>query len=164
MGIDALVVTAGSEWNRVITALEVIDRTMNGKLQTAMEEGVKPAIAQAKADVRGLELPGGPIGRRGLQNVVASGVRMVSGSGPTINRIRVITAMPESDEAVIPRGMDRRIGWRHPVFGHRDRWVQQLGGSWFLDNMQDAERPIEENMTDVLEEQAHFVAEAGLGP
>lgn len=161
MPVERIHVVPGPEFRRVVAALDVVEKTTNKKLQKAAEDGLAPHIRAARDDVSADELPGGQVGRRGLQRRVARGVQMLSQSGPTINRIRVITSMPERDESIIPRGMDRPRGWVHPVFGNRANQVRQLGGSWFMPHMQNSRGDIEENMTDVLEEAADFVGRAG---
>jgi hypothetical protein len=71
--------------------------------------------------------------------------------------------MPESDEAIIPRGLDRAAGWRHPVFGNMNVWVTQTASrpGWFTDTFADGRRPIQEGLTDELEGSAHRIAAAG---
>ncbi len=32
----------------------------------------------------------------------------------------------------LPQHLDNPGGWRHPVWGHRDRWVGQAGNPWFM--------------------------------
>ena len=86
------------------------------------------------AQVRALEEPSKGLDRNHLRETVSRGVRLknIGSLG-----VRITTQMPVEDEAIIPRGFDSSRGWRHPVFGHKDRWVQQKGAfSWFLDTMQ----------------------------
>jgi hypothetical protein len=70
--------------------------------------------------------------------------------------------MTDPRESIIPRGLDRPQGWRHPVFGNRDVWVTQRGtGSWFTDTFQDGQGPIRDSLTDVLEDARDTVARSG---
>lgn len=48
-------------------------------------------------------------------------------------RVRFV-AKPEklpANERNMPRNLDNPKGWRHPVYGNRQMWVAQQGGSWF---------------------------------
>lgn len=36
-----------------------------------------------------------------------------------------------ADQKNMPRHLDSEKGWRHPVFGNRDKWVHQQAGPWF---------------------------------
>jgi len=52
-------------------------------------------------------------------------------------------------------------GFRHPVYGNRDVWVQQRGGSWFKEPIAEEGDFIERKLTDVLEDMAENIASAG---
>jgi hypothetical protein len=95
-------------------------------------------------------------GHTGLRAQVSGGV----GVRETDTGATVTTSMPESDEAVIPRGLDAH-GWRHPVFGNRNRWVVQHGAfSWFMDSMQGGRSDGEQNLQRMLDEMAEKIAAA----
>jgi hypothetical protein len=74
-----------------------------------------------------------------------------------------MTSMPSNDEAIIPRGLDRVSGWRHPVFGNRSVWVRQTASKpgWFTDTLGDGRFDIQEGLTDELETSAHNIGAAG---
>lgn len=73
--------------------------------------------------------------------------------------------MADPDEAIIPRGLDRPQGWRHPVFGNKDVWVTQrpLRPGWFTETFANGHDEIENALTDALEWARDTVAAAG-GP
>lgn len=155
-------VELGDEFRRVATSLRAVDGQMPTKLRKEMQDAVKPAVAQVKANARGIPVAGRS-GSSGLRRRVASGVRIQAGVGNRAS-LRVITSMPEEDEAVIPGAMDSPRGWRHPVFGHRDRWTtQHTGGSWFKDTMAASDDEIQQRLQQVLERAAQTVAAAGGG-
>lgn len=57
-------------------------------------------------------------------------------------RITVDTkALPQSQRK-LPRYLNRTKGWRHPVWGNRERWVAQYGEPYF-------DKPIERHLPDV---------------
>lgn len=95
----------------------------------------------------------------GLRAQVSAGVAIAQIDGG----VRIITSMPESDEAIIPRGMDDVRGWRHPVFGSRTRWVVQHSGtdSWFMDNMRKGEEPLRNRLIRDINNAAEKIADAG---
>lgn len=69
----------------------------------------------------------------GLRATVARATRTrVKYSGHTVGaRIWVDkAAMPPGQEG-LPRYLDDSRGWRHPVYGHKTRWVRQVGGEYF---------------------------------
>jgi hypothetical protein len=92
----------------------------------------------------------------GLRAAVSYGV----GVTETADGVVVNTSMPQRDEAIIPRGLDDGSrGWRHPVFGHRDRWVVQRGTfSWFTDSMNEAEPMAREGLVNALQAAADRIA------
>lgn len=100
-------------------------------------------------------------GHSGLRRRVAAGVQIIQ----IENGVRIITSMPEEDEAIIPRGLDGIRGWRHPVFGNRNRWVRQHQGadSWFLETMRRGHEPLRNRLIRNINEAAEDIADAGRG-
>jgi hypothetical protein len=94
----------------------------------------------------------------GLRAKVAKGV----GLQELPNGYRITTSMPEADEAAIPRGMDQH-GWRHPVFGNRDKWVVEgvTDFSWFMDTMQEGENVVSDGLEQKLQDAADRIDNAG---
>ncbi len=72
-------------------------------------------------------------GGHGLRATVARATRTrVKYSGQTVGaKIWVDRAVLPADQANLPRYLDDPRGWRHPVFGHKARWVRQVGGAYF---------------------------------
>lgn len=116
-------------------------KDLNRQLRVA----VQPAIADVKSTVRSLPVRsvggGGTAQRRahragrgrshGLRSTIAAGVRMEAryGGAPSL-RIVVRPNLP-GGQRTLPRHLNKPGGWRHPVWGHRDRWVKQVGGPYF---------------------------------
>lgn len=150
-------VVSGAEFRRVVIALREVDDTLPAKFRRAVRDAAKPLMAKAKEEV--LTLP--TVGRQhsGLRKRVARGVRARMNRGTSV--IRISTSMPDKTEAMLPRGLDREKGWRHPVFGDDNHWVQQRGYSWFIDTMKDGREPLQKDLTDVLDEAANVVKRAG---
>lgn len=148
------------EINDVVKALAEADRSLPKQFIRDIAEIAQGMAAEARA--RALALPAkGTSGTTGLRKDVARGVRVRT----VVNRVSITTSMPETDEAIIPRGFDTRRGWRHPVFGNKSNWVRQPGGefSWFMEAMQDGKDPMTDKLTEALEDAAERIAAAGLG-
>lgn len=152
-------IIAGPEFEATARATAKEDHTLSLKLRDRLRNEVDPLVDKAKNNVRTLRVRG-HAGTTGLRQRVAAGVfvRVNPGIG-----VRVMTSMPQNDEAIIPRGLDRTSGWRHPVFGNREVWVRQFASKpgWFTDTLGDGRIPIERGLTDELEMAAHNIAVAG---
>jgi hypothetical protein len=151
----------GSEWESVISALARVDHELPGELRRRIRRAVDPLVAAAQAKVESMPTRGH--GHTGLRAEVGSGVNTVEIGFGKDYLIRVTTSMDESDEVNIPLGMDRMSGWRHPVFGHEDRWVQQyaMEPGWFSNTFANAHDSIESALEDALEWARDVIASAG---
>jgi hypothetical protein len=69
--------------------------------------------------------------------------------------------MPTSSEGIIPRGLDRPKGWRHPLFGDKSHWFSNPGYDWFISTFSNAEDAIEADLSGVLKRSAERIADAG---
>lgn len=150
-------VLSGGEFRRVARELKTVDRTLPRKFKRKIRDTVKPFIAIARKKVETL-----PVGGRetsGLRHRVAMGVKLFIPRSAA--SVRVITSMKDPEEAALPRGLDTLKGWRHPVFGNREKWVQQPGYSWFIETMQDSHKPMLEGLKTVLDEAAEDIRRAG---
>jgi hypothetical protein len=150
-----LFIVFGPEWRSVLLAMDRERETIPMKLKSALVEETPETVSEAKKAA--LRLPAKGRKHTGLRGRIAAGV----GARPTPGGIRITTSMPSHDEAIIPRGMDRTMGWRHPVYGNQNVWVRQRGYSWFRETVADNRRDYEDALTDVLESSAHNIADAG---
>jgi hypothetical protein len=76
--------------------------------------------------------------------------------------VRIVATAIRPNEAGLPRGFDNGPrGFRHPVYGNRNVWVQQRGGSWFREPIAEHRDEVEKDLTDVLEAMAKRIAAAG---
>lgn len=154
-------VILGNDFRKVQAALRHVNRELPSKFRQKLIEAAKPAVKDAQARARAIQ-PTQGAGHTGMRGRVARGVRTVASPAADVPYIRIITSMPESDEAVIPRGLDRQEGWRHPVFGNMDVWVDQhTGGSWFREAIADHQEEFQRGQVEALEWAAEFVDEAG---
>lgn len=147
-------ISGTEQFDRVGAALDATDAEMPTKIR-------KEVVALASrlayiASRAALSEPAYGRTHTGLRAEVSTGV----GVRETDEGASVTTSMPESSEAVIPRGLDAH-GWRHPVFGNRSKWVVQHGAfSWFMDSMQGGRSDGEQNLQRLLDETAERIAAA----
>jgi hypothetical protein len=154
----AFFIFAGSEWGRVARALGAEDHALPHRLHSTLRGDAEDAAREAADRVRSLPVKGR--GHTGLRQRVAAGLRVTGISG----FFRVTTSMPSGQE-IIPRGLDRKSGWTHPVFGHSPTVRQRpYRSGWFLDTFQDSSDAIENDLEDVLDKAADTIAAAGFGP
>jgi hypothetical protein len=152
-------VVTGPEWDRVARVIGAQDNSLPSRLHFSLRRDAEQRAEQARERVRRLPVRGSA-GHTGLRERVAAGVHVTGGLGFW----RITTSMPSGQE-IIPRGLDRKIGWTHPVFG-RDDTVRQrpFRSGWFLDSFQDGQEAMAANLEDVLEDAADVIAAAGIGP
>ncbi|TQN30616.1 hypothetical protein FHX37_0498 [Haloactinospora alba] len=165
-----LEVEVGREVARVAKELRAVDKKLPTKFRAELRKAGKSGADRVKSEVKSLPVKGvsggtsaHPHKRRQLRRRVARGVRV---RASTKQGMRIVTAMPEAEQSVIPRGLDsatrhRGGGWRHPVFGNRDVWVDQTGGSWFLEPLGEMQPDVQANVRRVLDDAAEQVAAAG---
>lgn len=83
-------------------------------------------------------------GGHGLRSAVARGIKSkVSYSGFKLGaRIVADTSALPASQRKLAAYLNRTRGWRHPVWGNRDRWVEQRGEPYF-------DRPIQRHRRQV---------------
>lgn len=151
-------VTTGPEWKRVEQALRRIDANAADDFKHRLRTGAGRLADETRRAV--LQIPVTTTQRSGLRGRVAKGV----GVKITSTGVQITTSMNQRDERNLPAYLDARDGWRHPVFGNRSVWVRQTtGGSWFTEVIQDGQPELEQELTEVWEDAARFISEAGSG-
>lgn len=160
---DSIVFTIdkGSEWERVIAALHGVDVRLPAELRRKIRKAIDPLVVRAQAKVESMPTHGR--GSTGLRREVGTGVETIEVGFGNDYTIRVITTMDHADETIIPLGMDRPTGWRHPVFGNRNNWVQQIPieHGWFTNAFANAGEGVEQALIDALEWARDTIAAAG---
>lgn len=148
-------VIAGPEWERVIAALTRANGELPGELGDTIERDAEKLADVTRGRVLGLPTPRNA-GHTGLRAKVAAGVhveRLSTGA------VRVQTSMPARSEGIIPRGLDRAKGWRHPLFGDKDHWFSNPGYDWFLSTFRNGGDEIERDLKSVLDRAAREIAD-----
>jgi hypothetical protein len=150
----------GREIKKVTKALREIDKTLPAKLRKDLKAAAMPIVAKAKANAK--TIPVNSTDANKIRAAVARGVSIQVSTGKNA-RMRVITRMPEKDQAIIPRGFNSPKGFRHPVFGNREVWVTQIPkeSDWFFKAAQ-SEAPFAiAAVKQVLRDAAKYVAKNG---
>jgi hypothetical protein len=151
-------VEAGPEFTRVANALRDMDTKAPSRFRAALKKAATPIVQDVRAAA--LALPARKGKHTGLRTRLAKGVGVQAGVGKSA-RMRIVTKMPAGEEA-LPRGEDSGAqGWRHPVFGNTDNWVNQAGGSWFRETIADDQDFLEERVNQVLQDARDQIAAAG---
>lgn len=124
--------------------LDVIVREQKHEAQTMHVKGTGGRGAARRAAFHGAHRKRARRGGHGLRSYVASAIKAkVSYSGYKLGaRITVDPAALPQSQRKLPRALNSPRGWRHPTWGHRDRWVSQTGEPYF-------DRPIERHATRV---------------
>lgn len=149
-------IITGPEWIRVVEALGRVDGELPHRLRAAIKEEAEDAADVARQRVRRLPTPR-QAGHTGLRQKVAAGVHVVDrGNGG----VRVETSMPTASEGIIPRGLDRIKGWRHPLFGDKNHWYSNPGYDWFVSTFDQHKDEFESSLDKVLEKAAADIADA----
>lgn len=103
------------------------------KLRTALRRRIRDAAKGVAEDVKAEALkPGEGVGTKagwtprivrttGLRQNIAGAVKVGILTGNSRSGVRITTNAP------LAGAWQARRGWRHPVFGDRDTWVQQKG-------------------------------------
>lgn len=131
------------EFRRVARVIGRENRNLPQKFLKTIDREAKVLRKEAAAKASSMPVVKGEK-HTGLRRDVASGVFIASVVEKDGARgVRIMTSMPDEEEAIIPRGLDSRRGWRHPVFGDKSSWVTQHGAySWFMETMDNGQLPI----------------------
>jgi hypothetical protein len=62
------------------------------------------------------------------------------------------------DQRTLPYHLDQPKGWRHPLFGDREHWVQQQGKPYFVSTLEKHRREYEQAAFAVLRDVAAKIA------
>ena len=143
-------IVSGPEWLRIIEVLGRVNEELPHQLRDAIHDEAEDLADVARNRVLGLPTPRNA-GHTGLRAKVAAGVQVIDrGEGG----VRVTTTMATSSEGIIPRGLDRAKGWRHPLFGDKSRWFSNPGYDWFLSTFSRSEGEFEDKLDKVLQSAA----------
>lgn len=109
-------------------------KALRKELAKNMREVLKPAAAEAKSSIMAMPssgiMPTAPALRTSIARKIRPEVKLGghwSGARVKAFKTKNIRGFPNA-----PKRTNRASGWRHPVWGNRDQWVQQHGKiEWF---------------------------------
>lgn len=155
-------IVAGPEWQTTAAALREVDSSLPRWIRDKISGERDVLVRKAKAAVMAVDVVGGPTRSTGMRARVAAGIHTRSGVGDH-PYFRIYTSMPTPSEAPIPRGLDSRQGWRHPLFGDKRHWYtsRPTHEGWFTDTIAAGRDDIERALEDALERAARHIDAAG---
>lgn len=166
MGVTVRI-TSPEQLRALVAQLRDADRNEIGRqLRDALREEAEYAADSARDAVRGLRITGDGAKRprppqehrvHALRENVAASTS--AQSRPRGVEILVNSAdMPES-QRTLPGHLESEKGWRHPVFGNRDRWAAERGGPWFYPSIRRHESRIRNRLDKAMDEAAARLAQ-----
>lgn len=139
-------------------------KALAGRLKEAGETGLrketskglkkiaKPAVQKVQGAVRTLDVKGtrgggkkarrlhktkakGKMRWRLRETIAKATVAEIKMGGTPRVTIRTRSRHLPPDQRKLPKYLDSEKGWRHPVWGNKDVWVDQHGGPWFSETL-----------------------------
>lgn len=123
-------------FQRVIAAIK---EDQDGKelvrdLRKGFKAALEPAAAEARNNILTMRSAGLPEFETSLRTAIASKVTVdvsLSAKSPRVGIKARRKDMPRGFTNA-PKRLNSAKGWRHPLFGDRTKWVQQIGApGWF---------------------------------
>jgi hypothetical protein len=118
------------------------NKRMRLALGKAIRTAVKPAMEDVRATVRTLPVTSSSKGtsaahgratkrvaERGLRAAVAASVHTKVYYGRA--DVQIVVTPLGGNQKNLPKDLNKSSGWKHPVFGHRDRQTIQAGRPYF---------------------------------
>ncbi|WP_189243175.1 hypothetical protein [Planobispora rosea] len=115
---------------------EADGKAMRRDLIRELKKPLVPAVAEIKSGLMAMSAGGLRPGGEALRTAVARRIRpevKLSGFRAGV-RVKARKTPAARGFANAPKRLNSAKGWRHPVFGHRDRWVVQFGRPDYFDD------------------------------
>ena len=151
-GLEALV--------RAIRA-EADGKQLRKELARNMRNALKPAAAEAKSSIMGMASATGdtsPALRSSIAKKIRPEVKLGgnwSGARVKAFKTRGVRGFPNA-----PKRTNRAGGWRHPVWGDREVWVQQHGKiDWFDRSFEGRAGHYRQEVMNAMEDMAQRIAD-----
>ncbi|MFE1749006.1 hypothetical protein ACFW88_00370 [Streptomyces anandii] len=136
-------------------------KQLRKELARDMREALKPGAAEAKSQIMSMSsagLPTSPALRSSIARKIRPEVKLGgrwSGARVKAFKTKNVRGFPNA-----PKRTNRAGGWRHPVFGSREVWVQQRGKvDWFDRSFQGHEAQYKAAVEAAMENMARRIAE-----
>ncbi|WP_075662201.1 hypothetical protein [Streptomyces acidiscabies] len=135
-------------------------KELRKELARNMREALKPAAAEAKSSVMSIAsagLPAAPALRSSVAKKIRPEVKLGgrwSGARVKAFKTKNVRGFPNA-----PKRLNRAGGWRHPVYGNREVWVQQHGKTdWFDRSFEGRAGQYRAAVEAAMENMAHRIA------
>lgn len=116
-------------------------KELRKELTRNMREALKPGAVQAKSNIMSMASAtphGGPALKSSIARRIRPEVR-ISGKFPGA-KIKAFKTPNVRGFANAAKRTNRASGWRHPVYGNREAWVQQHGKTKWFDHAFEGQR------------------------
>ncbi|GIH98091.1 hypothetical protein [Planobispora takensis] len=127
-----------------------------------LKKPLVPAVAEIKAGLMSMGAGGLRPGGEALRTAVARRIRpevKLSGFRAGV-RVKARKVPAARGFANAPKRLNSSKGWRHPVFGHRDRWVVQFGRPDYFDApLRDRRDDFRQAVTEAMEATARRITD-----
>lgn len=174
-------VTGAEQMRKLAADLKKVDKKLATKLRKSIRTAARPAAADAKTAVKSLKVTGSRGGgtkqradhhlervkdptseraiararaRAGLRRTIAAAIKTDIRDGGRKAGVRIIvdgSKLPQN-QRTLPRRMNVKKGWRHPLFGNRERWYTQRGKPWFEPSIKRHVKKIRSTILAAMEE------------
>ncbi|WP_460067393.1 hypothetical protein [Streptomyces sp. YKOK-I1] len=135
-------------------------KALRKELAANMREALKPGAAEAKSSIMAMSsagLPTAPALRSSVARKIRPEVKL--GGRWSGARVKAFKTKNVRNFPNAPRRLNRARGWRHPVFGNREVWVQQHGKvDWFDRSFQGREGTYKAAVEAAMENMARRIA------
>lgn len=139
---------------------EADGKELRKELAKNMREALKPAAVEAKNAIMAMPtsgiMPTAPALRTSIARKIRPEVKLGgrwSGARVKAFKTKNVRGFPNA-----PKRTNRAGGWRHPVWGDREKWVQQEGKiDWFDDAFKGREGRYKEAVEQAMEDMARRI-------
>lgn len=178
-----IVVRGADQMERLAKELKAADKKLATRMRKSIRDGVRPAVTDVKKTVTALPVTGARGGgskarmeqhlsrvkdptsdkarlraerRSGLRKTIAASVKTDIRDGGKRAGVRIIVDASKlpADQRTLPKHLNSKRGWRHPLFGNRKRWYAQRGAPWFEPPIRRHVRKIRRTLLVAMEEMA----------
>ncbi|MEV4159009.1 hypothetical protein [Nonomuraea dietziae] len=176
-------VTGADQFARLARELKKTDKKLAAELRKTIRAATRPAVTSAKAAITALPVKGSRGGgskaraeqhlsrvkdpanekaitraqaRAGLRKTIAASIKADIRDGGRRAGVRIIVDANKlpPDQRKLPRYLNTKTGWRHPLFGNRERWYGQRGMPWFEPSIKPHARRIRKSILATMKKMA----------
>jgi len=147
----------------LVRALRAEDdgKQLRKELARNMRAALRPAAAEAKSSIMAMSsagLPTAPALRSSVAKKIRPEVKL--GGRWSGARVKAFKTKNVRNFPNAPKRLNRAGGWRHPVFGNREVWVQQRGKTdWFDRSFEGRESEYRAAVEQAMEDTARRIAD-----